>query len=216
MKQKLSISIIFILALGAIYAGYAADNVANTKHNLGSSGTGTYTTTSTTQICFPCHIPHASPVIAAPLWNRTLTPQNYIMYNSSTFDMPSPSYPSTMSLLCLGCHDGVLSLEPYKKPAGEGGTWTWPNGDKIANTSSAYIGIDLSNDHPISVQYDTSKDPAFYEPVNGKVGNLPLYLTGGNLYVECATCHNPHDNTYKPLLRMSNSYSSMCTECHKK
>lgn len=77
------------------------------------------------------------------------------------------------------------------------------------------LGSDLRNDHPISVTYDASRDPAFVAPVSGAVNGLPLYGSGKN-QVECASCHNVHDNANAPFLRVSNGGSALCLKCHIK
>jgi predicted CXXCH cytochrome family protein len=80
---------------------------------------------------------------------------------------------------------------------------------------TARLGSDLSNDHPVSVTYDTTKDPAFVTPVSGAVNGLPLFGAGKN-QVECASCHNVHDNTNAPFLRTTNGGSALCLRCHIK
>jgi predicted CXXCH cytochrome family protein len=38
-----------------------------------------------------------------------------------------------------------------------------------------------------------------------------------NDQVECATCHNPHDQTtFGKFLRFDNAASALCTTCHNK
>lgn len=55
--------------------------------------------------------------------------------------------------------------------------------------------------------------------------DLPLYTrtaTGGNFageaepFVECATCHDPHESTNKTFLRIPNTGSALCLACHDK
>jgi predicted CXXCH cytochrome family protein len=70
--------------------------------------------------------------------------------------------------------------------------------------------LDLASAHPIGV-------PA----VNAEVGSqgptadgpLALYLDDGN--IKCATCHNQHDDTYTPYLRMNNEGAALCKDCHR-
>jgi len=86
----------------------------------------------------------------------------------------------------------------------------------------------LSNDHPISFDYDTnlttadtglkSANPAGYvqDPV---VRLFPNPVTGLLTSVECPTCHDVHgDNTgaLKPFLVKSNANSALCLTCHDK
>ena len=34
--------------------------------------------------------------------------------------------------------------------------------------------------------------------------------------VECGSCHNPHNTSFPPFLRVSNSGSNLCKTCHIK
>ena len=43
-------------------------------------------------------------------------------------------------------------------------------------------------------------------------GEIPLF--GGT--VQCASCHDPHDNTNAPFLRKTNTASALCSTCHQK
>jgi predicted CXXCH cytochrome family protein len=42
---------------------------------------------------------------------------------------------------------------------------------------------------------------------------LPLFTAST---MQCATCHNVHDNTNVPFLRINNAASALCTTCHIK
>lgn len=102
------------------------------------------------------------------------------------------------------------------------------------------LGTDLRNDHPVSVEYagggltwntiqagnqvsDSANDKAFNDPVFNAAtskmtvgGSLPLYVKAAVPFVECASCHDPHDNTNATFLRISNAASAVCTTCHVK
>ncbi len=216
MNKILSAGLVLLLVLGAFYALNAADNVANTKHNLSSSGTGSYKTSSTTEICIMCHTPHSAALNVA-LWNKTDPSGPYNMYNSSTIDMVSSSAPQLQSLACLACHDGTLALDSLVNAPGSGNNpvnWQWSGGlDKIQDGLTK-LGTDLADEHPIGIQYDPTKDTAFNPVVNGKVYELPIFGPDGR--VECASCHNVHDNQFPPFLRVSNSNSELCKRCHIK
>lgn len=189
------------------------DDIANSKHNMSTrSGLTNYG-----EVCVYCHTPHGGQTQNAPLWNRNFGTGPYTMYNasySSTIDMPVAASPQGVSLACLSCHDGTIGLDVIiNRPntdttlAGSGNTMPSNAGQFFAN-----LGTDLRNDHPISVTYDNVADPAFTAPSGGKIGTLPLYLGR----VECGTCHNPHNTTFTPFLRSSNSSSNLCKTCHIK
>jgi predicted CXXCH cytochrome family protein len=188
-----------------------AQTVKLTKHDL-SNGT-IVGVTNYNQVCAYCHAPHNT-AANTPLWNRAFGTGAYTMYtstNSATMSMTVGANPGPVSKACLSCHDGTIGLDVITNfPAGAAG----PTGTKKI-TGSESMGTDLSNDHPIAVTYDITKDAAYNPIVLGKVGVLPLYGAGKD-QVECGTCHNVHDNTTAPFLRMSNTGSLMCLACHKK
>ena len=83
-------------------------------------------------------------------------------------------------------------------------------------------GLDLTNDHPISMRFPSSdQNPAIKDPpipggwpaVPGLSGS-ELELFEGRL--ECPTCHNVHNPTIRPFLRRPNDRSSLCLTCHLK
>ena len=109
--------------------------------------------------CAMCHTPHSG-TGDYPLWNRTQVCQNYTPYASWTFDMGDVDTSSdpywgirTPSALCLICHNGIASeLVNYPGPCS--------NPDAaydIEVSGCADLGIDLTNDHPISFNYAPSQ-----------------------------------------------------------
>jgi len=160
------------LALGLTLvsmSGVAMAGIANTKHNLGASG-GWNFNDATTEICVFCHTPHGADTTAAvPLWNRNLsTSVTYNTYSSlgtSTLDSASAEIGS-VSLACLSCHDGTQAMDVVINSPGSGtagtvgsGSGTGPNGwvefqaMSEVDPEMIYLGTDLRNDHPISIQY---------------------------------------------------------------
>ncbi len=213
---------------GTVYAQFG-NKVADTPHNLRKATTSGMGLTDWGEICVYCHTPHNNNTdIAAPLWNRSTPTGPYTMYSSPTIDMTIANAPQGVSLACLSCHDNTIGLDQVINVpttqlgnAASGVTISYcgsschvgtnPSGG--VNFEGTNIGTDLSNDHPISITYDPAQDPNFNAASNGKVGPLPLYGTN-NDQVECASCHNPHDNSNRPFLRMSNDNSALCLTCH--
>lgn len=182
MKQKLLKPAFAAVVLGAAMfaAGSAVAGIANTKHNLGSEGTGTNKTTATGEICVFCHTPHGADTadgVAVPLWNKTLSdPQAFDTYDqlgtsgTSTYDAAQAPIGS-VTLACLTCHDGTQAIDNIINAPGSGmydstggGTggrsdWTWNTDGTVDGTgtlvtaSIANLGTDLTNDHPVSMQY---------------------------------------------------------------
>jgi len=207
MKRKygklLLATLLFIVGSSASYG----QSIVGTAHDL--SGTSP----NTTQTCVYCHAPHAGVTgLAAPLWNRNNPdPATFTMYSSPTIDMTiAAGGPQGVSLACLSCHDGVTAFNALVNAPNDGTAQTGTVG------GSAVIGLDLSNDHPISVTYDPTADTAFKSAasVTG-AGGLELFGASAD-QVECASCHNPHDDTNGRFLRKSNASSAICTTCHIK
>jgi predicted CXXCH cytochrome family protein len=217
--KKLVISLAAAALLGFAGPAVAAEDVANTEHNLATK------TADTTEVCLFCHTPHTDPAViaGAPLWNRPAPDTTtYQMYSSATIDMTIAGVPQGVSLACLSCHDGSIAFDVLiHGPAGfdtagldQG--WTFTGNDSLAGAGYPveFVGGDLRGSHPISVTYDTTADPAF-QPIATVTATLPLYGAGSD-QVECATCHNPHEKDLSDFLRISNAGSAICTTCHIK
>lgn len=156
------------LAAGLSGAAMAATGITNTKHNLTNGGPGTNKTAGTDQICVFCHTPHGSNTGAAvPLWNKAFPGTSYTTYdtlNTSSLDGEVLAVGS-VSLACLSCHDGTQAMDNMLNTPGSGtiagagtaGTgsagYTLSGANKIPDASIAKLGGDLTNDHPIGIQY---------------------------------------------------------------
>lgn len=215
--------IIFALALGAGAAVWAqrVSDIANTRHNLSVTGPGTAKATSETQVCVFCHTPHgATNAPGAPLWNRQLSNQTYTVYTSPSLDAETIAgqleQPAGSSKLCLSCHDGTLAISMVNVLGGQTGVTmpmtglgagdTMPGGSGTQTGFTRNLGIDLTNDHPISLTYDTqlaTTDRELFDPASttyiglrapGVRPLVPLEPTGptGQAQVQCGTCHDPH------------------------
>lgn len=216
MKKALYLALALLLTAGV---AYAADDVAATKHNLSKqtdSGEVYQSGTTTDQICVFCHTPHNASATLGPLWNMNGSGASYTMYSSGTIDMTMGTAPGASSLACLTCHDGVGTIGVLRNLGGTAATITMQGSHQTSgkmNTAAGafLVGSDLRYTHPVAVTYDTSKDPGF----NAQPTDLNWYGTGSN-QLECGTCHNPHNKTYSPMLRVSNAASALCKKCHIK
>lgn len=227
--MKRIMMVIIILGLMLPVVAYAL-GVAGSKHDL----TG-WATNDNGEVCVYCHTPHGSYGQNTPLWNRTMPASGYTykLYTSSTMDATQPTQLSNYSLMCLSCHDGVTAFLAVLNAPGPGNPALnlspgyIPNfGSGDQNTMGAVnIGdnwggsniIDLSNDHPVSIEYNSAlvnKDGGLYaQPQDSR-----LKLWNGK--VECPTCHDPHNGDISPsglqFMRMPNTGSQMCLSCHIK
>jgi len=201
-----------LLAAGAGQAARIPD-IANTPHNLSNTGPGPVTALSESRICVFCHTPHnAESAPGAPLWNRQLSGATYSTYSSTSMDAVGLDQPAGSSKLCLSCHDGTLALGTVNVLNGQqnvtidlqgtAADGTLPEGSGANTGFTRRLGIDLTNDHPISFTYDSTlaaadgelRDPALASHIaNRQAGSNtrpPVPLE--NNQMQCVSCHDPH------------------------
>ncbi|HAK61124.1 MAG TPA: cytochrome C [Nitrospiraceae bacterium] len=219
MKGKSLVVIVLAVAIALIGASAAMAAVVGSAHDMRSY----ITDAVSTQVCVYCHTPHqATAITQDPLWNHTATSTAaFGVYASSTLDatVTDIGAGTSVSLLCMGCHDGTVAINSVYKAPTDGNLGTvFDTAGGIVDASGlivsgANLGIVLSNDHPINFTYDAAlvtADGGLNDPTT-----LPnAVLFGGT--VQCGTCHDVHDDTNVPFLRTSNAASALCTECHTK
>lgn len=209
MRTRLLFALAVAIPLVAL-SSVAIAGIAGTSHDFSSR---TWNTTG--ELCRPCHTPHNGDITSVtnvPLWNHETTVATFTLYSTSTFDgAATAGQPSGASLACLSCHDGSVALDSFD---GNIGSEYIAYGDER-------IGTDLSNDHPVAFTYDTalaSTDGELYDPsttASGLGGTIEsdLLFSGS---MECASCHDAHDDTNFPFLRITVSNSLICLTCHDK
>jgi predicted CXXCH cytochrome family protein len=186
--------------------------LAGTKHDVGGNG------------CKSCHAPHNGSVVnGGPqgtglilLWARSFpaSANTFGVYDSNTMQnkavelggsaLTTSTDVRMYSLLCLSCHDGVTSsFSPAMTTVNQVGS-------RAAFGGGAYESLGLTNDHPVNLNYDPTKNTSL-QAVPTVTASMPLY--GSTNTVQCATCHEPHNNTNTMFLRMSNT-TTLCTTCH--
>ena len=220
-------------------------DVRGTRHNLSVDGPGATRAAQggTTAVCVFCHTPHGATqldlgaaALRAPLWNRRVPAgTTYTAYTSSSLDAQTildglNAQPGGSSKLCLSCHDGTLAIGNVNvfngsanvsiPMSGTGPGGTMPQGEGVQSGFTRFLGVDLSNDHPISLSYTGALaardgelrqvDAAQRWPAGsgaviglrapGVKPLLPLEPTGsaGTGQVQCATCHDPHIRELDP------------------
>ena len=211
-------------------------DVRQTRHNLSTTGPGSTKATAESQVCVFCHTPHGATLtdqsgagVRAPLWNRRIPAgSTYTPYTSSSLDanviQGQLDQPGGSSKLCLSCHDGTLAIGNVNVLNGQANvtipmTGTGPGGTMPAGAGAntgftRNLGVDLRNDHPISVTFTaqlanrdgelrlldanqrfpsgTGTVIAVREP--GVKPLVPLEPTGVAAagQVQCGSCHDPH------------------------
>ncbi len=229
------VSLVFSYAL-IVASVVSAQTVVGTDHDLSTTGPGA--TTNVGRVCVFCHTPHQATAANGqdPLWNHTLSAvAAYGVYASDTLDATPTDVggavagSASVTNLCLSCHDGTVSVASLYNPPNEA-----PINDNQANivltaggnvtaagliTGNPNVGTDLTNDHPVNFVYDgalATADGELVTPTSTSwvdaANTVPLF--GGT--VQCASCHDPHNDTNEPFLVRSNSGSALCTTCHVK
>ena len=182
-KGLMLLGVLCGLSVGNVMAGIAESvhNLGLTGTGLSANGGARNQFSGTAEICVFCHTPHGGNSSAAvPLWNRELTNeteyQTYDQLGTSTFDAKMANVGS-VSIGCLSCHDGTWALDNMINEPGSGadnpsfsaGSWTGDDqtsggkppvlgsenasGATLASGIVQNLGLDLTNDHPIGMQY---------------------------------------------------------------
>ncbi|MBD3867894.1 MAG: cytochrome c3 family protein [Acidobacteria bacterium] len=201
MKRLLIISAVVMLASSISMAA-----ILDSAHDLSTGTTGIGS-----EICVFCHTPHQAQAVS-PLWNHTLSSATYVMYGSgSTTLQNAPTIfdggDNVISALCLSCHDGTVAVgsiaHNYDNTAGAN-----LNGYGVI-TGDGNVGTNLANDHPINMTYGGTG-----------IGLNDATTITSVLYgdtVQCASCHEVHNESANGfLLRVANTNSDLCTDCHNK
>lgn len=182
-------------------------------HNL-SVASGSPVTAQGSLGCTFCHAPHSGIGANTPLWNQTLSTQNYTPYTSSTFQQQGNARPTLgkSSSLCLSCHDGTVAV---------GQTVAYGKIPVSGSMSSADIlGTNLSGSHPFSLVLPLKDAPDLAASLAAQHATADpagkVKLIEGN--VECTSCHNPHAQSIDPVahdfLVRDSSNGQMCLACH--
>lgn len=222
--MKTPIRILFVLlGMAAMIQLAAAQGIRNSKHDLSLSSTTTGPKSTTLdQVCVFCHTPHSTGSTTL-LWNRDDPTSTFTPYSSATMEQ-TIGQPASVSKNCLSCHDGVTGFNQLVNNPGSGLGTDPTVSPATMGTGIDSLGIDLTNDHPVSFDYSshqaTDSDLRVESGTAGKyyvtdaTNNIPLYGSTGTL--ECGSCHDPHDNVNGTFLRISNSQSTLCFVCHTK
>ena len=197
-------SAVVLAAALSLTALSRAASIVGSPHDLKTK------TNSGGQVCIACHTPHnAQATQLVPLWNHTASTATFTLYSSPTSKAVF-GQPAGATKACLSCHDGTVAIDSFggKAPAGAGTV-----------TLGSNLGTSLADDHPVTFTYDAALATA---TANAKLVSpssaswvdsaktVPLFA--GKL--ECASCHDAHDNTFGSFLRKSNNGSALCLTCH--
>lgn len=202
-----------VLTLLVVATPAAAGTIVGSKHDLSEA------LPTSQEVCVFCHTPHQpTGVTTDPLWNHTVTSTaSFGVYASPTLQAAPTDIggTATVSLLCMSCHDGTVGLGSlYNEPNLEGGEET-PTNVATVIFGHGLVGTDLTNDHPVNFLYDTALATADGELVDpASSPTVESWLIDGT--VQCSSCHDVHDPTYRPFLRAPRAQSALCITCHVK
>ena len=165
----------------AAVVGTKHDLSAGSGNNAFTADTAAGTpATASDQVCVFCHTPHGAAAAAdqiIPLWNRTTSSSSFTLYSDNGGGTLDGQFADDggagggiggVSLACLSYHDGSIALASVLNAPGSGpqAATDWSNGawinggstlSNLTNTATlggvAGMGADLSNDHPVAIQY---------------------------------------------------------------
>jgi len=219
-------TLIIVVAMLFVATTAFGASVVGSKHDLRQSNGGPGV--GLVEVCVACHTPHqdAAANKQYPLWNHSVTGASFGVYSSVTLNASPtamnytpPGQPGqSVSMLCMGCHDGTVAVLAMYNPPNSGFTGYVAAGNVTAAgliTGTPDIGTDLSDDHPVNFAYDTAlatADGGLVDPASSL--EIQGWLVGST--VQCSSCHDVHDNTNTPFLRKSNIGSALCVTCHNK
>ncbi len=197
-----------VLFLATWLNAQTKSTVFGTAHDISSIGGG----------CKSCHVPHqASAKGEVLLWAQSFpTTASFGVYNTPTMNSTPvdvggnysaanlPSGAKLYTVLCLSCHDGLTTPSIISAT----------DAHAIANPTNS---DGLKNDHPVNMVYNPTADAGLEPLATVQASKATLYSDGTNQTVQCASCHNVHDNTLTPFLRVANTNTKagLCTTCHK-
>lgn len=220
MRTWSKLSIVAAVALAAWMLAPSSASALTGPHAIGGAPGG--------QICISCHAPHRVPSTLL-LWNHTASAATY-SWSDATATTGGTTLPTNIASWsgstkqCLSCHDGTIQIGSIYVPS------TTFNTNTVG--TSAKVGPDLKGNHPVAVPYPYNNAKNTY---NGQTTGAVLTLTDyvatpagvkvfadaaaagpNNRGIECASCHDPHDNTNGDYLRVSKTNSAICVACHDK
>jgi predicted CXXCH cytochrome family protein len=251
-------AVAMLVAASLVFAGLdPGTGIKQTSHDLSSAtgkgnlyDAGVNADPVLDRICIYCHAPHhtatqadatAAGLTYFPLWNHapsTVTtwtpyqntdPNNPVIPDNIQHILNAQlGDPSSISKLCLSCHDASVAVSTYGNYDSGAASSKHTGSVYITATLSGRFGIgvggNLQNHHPIGFNYDNvaAVDDEIRDPSNTLLGNNPYGLTINDLLwnrsIECSSCHDVHNtkNTGLKFLWVEDTNSNLCFSCHAK
>ncbi|HZZ83306.1 MAG TPA: cytochrome c3 family protein [Anaeromyxobacteraceae bacterium] len=218
------------ILVGALALPLAAQaQISTTKHNLGSTGSGSVKTSATAEICIFCHTPHNASTTKA-LWNHTLSVSGYSWDDGSgsTKTSQGTTLPTTQAQFsingsgrCLSCHDGTVSVGNVMNY--QASATTFSGFTAYTNRVTAAGNIDVNSRYAVGESSNLSKNHPVGIPFAGQTGGAPVGMNNyyGVNTASCTTqsgggCVNNATNGYGlPLYLKGAVYQIECATCHE-
>ncbi len=199
-----------------------AQKLAGSDHDFTIGGGGA------SSLCITCHSPHKAGMTPL-LWNHKLATHAGYSWSDATKTTGGTTLPTNIlttwsgsTKMCLSCHDGTVGVGTLYF-----GSYTY--GGSLPPVITNAAGTDLKGNHPVAVPYPYGGLKNTYNtnttgdlvplteyvptPTKVKIFADPSVATN-NRGMECASCHNPHDDTNGAFLR--DAKSAFCSNCHIK
>ncbi len=196
-------------------------------------------------LCAFCHTPsHPTVDAPVPVWQRVEDGQTSFQAQDPMQAILNPLSPSggPGSFMCLACHDGTQAMDITQPKFAHSGSANHPVGVPYGGAADAETEISLERrvlqDFAKPAQgivnnrqawwIDTDRVKVAGEvrhglPQQREKADLILYTREQQYgtasqdvpYVECASCHDPHQCNTETFLRIDNSNSALCLSCHR-
>ncbi len=209
---------VFIVAIALMAPAIArGGTIANTPHDLSSVSTGPNKSATQGDTCVFCHVAHnGSPGANRPLWSHTMTATNLTWAPTTTVRgtiLPTVITSTQLqgSRGCMSCHDGTIAVGDLI--TGVGGTVTGPNltAGKLTTGINLLNPATMQTNHPLGVaQPAVAAGFTAYKTV--APGTAVNYDANG--FVQCDSCHNPHDDSNTKFLKINPAGGAICFTCH--
>jgi predicted CXXCH cytochrome family protein len=188
----------FLASIGTVTADY--QSIVGTKHNLSTNPA----VTGNVGVCAYCHEVNEESGEVSDQLSRSKPISTFKLYEGATLDKKNTVLGS-VSLHCLSCHDGVT---PFDALSGSNGTES-NNMNTLYPGSSAIMGDDLNNHHPVGAIFSDKYDSEKFATITS--AGLKVY----DNRLECSSCHDVHgESGFAGFLRKDNAASSLCLTCH--
>lgn len=223
MRNALKVLLVVALAIPTM----ASAVIANTKHNLTSTGPGSVKFTDTSaDMCRFCHLVHDANTTQGTLWARQApTGPAYSTPNTTADGTPLDASNGLLgagSQKCLSCHDGTVALNTVVNNVGtqltvaaantaQGGAAITTVGSNVFLRGGTTYLANLNGQHPVGI------------PFAGQTGSLATVneygtastntCTGVPVCVTGAT--TPAAGAFVKLFGSAGAYQVECGSCHE-